>query len=156
MIYCRGPGPAAHRGVEESSQCVNEVAGRGQDLCETHLRQWSRHGKLSPIKYKVSPLEAIILAANALADAESDESYKARVQAVIVAAGKLKRVEVSEAIRRGMAEARARGTPIGPPRAAETKEIVRLMKKFNSCLLVAKHLKITDRTVRRRLRAAGH
>ena len=106
-LYCRYP------------ECDEPIAGHGQDVCWTHLKQLQRTGKMKPIAEKLSPEERVILAANELAEADTDGDYKSARKKVLQAARALA-PKVREEIMR----------PRGRPRVVDPAELDRLLKLY--------------------------
>lgn len=159
-LYCRGP-------ASGGSTCEREVSGHGEDLCETHMKQWQRNGKLTPIAEKVSAKEHLLNLVDRWAQADGDDEYDAAERAVVSYAksmGKnaitaeeindLLKKALSTAARKRLADSRARGVRIGRPPIIDPKEAARLFE-LGKLELIGKMLKVHARTVRRALTKAG-
>ncbi len=153
----------------DEPECDREVAGHGRDKCSTHLKQLQRTGKTTPIAEKVSPKEHMINLldrwANADGDEEHDAAERAVVQHVKVWGRKSLKPEdvaefvkqaLSEAARRRLAAARARGVRLGRPTIeVDPAEVFRLLAHFQSPADVAVVLKVSRATLYRILKRSG-
>jgi hypothetical protein len=101
--FCRGPG------------CERETR-EGRTYCDGHQKQAQRGKKITPLKQRLSPEDRMLEAAIALADADpaDDAAYELALREVVAAGKGLGRKATGDAIRRGMAAARARGVRPGP------------------------------------------
>lgn len=120
--------------------------------CATHTKQLQRTGKTQPIAEKVSAVQRCHDAWDLVLNAGDDnEEYETRLRAAISASKALGRKESLEAIRTGMARAKAKGVRIGRPPKVSDEELLRLLKLFGTQAMVARVLRLARSTVCERL-----
>lgn len=113
QLFCDGPGL-------DGNECGRAVAGHGDagsgtPKCEAHLKQLWRTGKMVPIAEKLTPLEKAMAAMADVLEADSDDDYDTAVRNFALTSKGFGAKERSEAIKRALAEVRAKGVRLGRP-----------------------------------------
>lgn len=146
QLFCDGP--ALYGGT-----CDRPVAGHGQGKCSTHLRQLSRTGRMQPIEESMTPLERLLNAVNAWADADGDAEYESALRTVLANCKRVGLLEVSRMVRGGLERAKKRGVRLGRPRVAESETVKHLHEVVGDVRAVAVLLGVSTMTVRRALKS---
>jgi hypothetical protein len=144
VAYCSGP------------ECDRPVFRLG--LCEGHCKQRQRQKPLAPLAEKLTPRQRFYEAITAWAECDSgdDEAYAEAERSVEYAARQaFGKKNAGEAIRKGMAAARARGVRVGRPPKLAQKEAQALVLKTGSFRAAAKKLGVHWITVWRAIRRAA-
>lgn len=137
----------------EVEGCERPVGGHGKDLCSTHMKQVQRTGKTQPIAEKLSLEERVIMAGNAMVQAEDDnEGYEEKRRAFLLASKGLGQKASRDAMKLALDSARARGIRLGRPPKVDLKALRELMK-LKTPQLVARLLGVSERTLYRARRA---
>lgn len=146
--YCQAPG-------------CDLPTKEGRRFCprDTKRDQRRRAGRSAPplgapAVERLDPIEQLLDAANRWVEtpAEDDAAYEANKRAVITAARKLGPTALRDAIRHGMASARARGVRIGRPRKVQPDDpMVQVLVERVGVVAAAAALRVHRTTLRRTL-----
>jgi hypothetical protein len=141
----------------DEPDCDRPVAGHGRGKCSTHLKQLQRTGKTAPIAEKLTPRERVLEAGDAWLNAsDDDDEYDRAERAFILQAKNLGRAAVVEAIKVGLADARARGVRIGRPPKVTDEELLHAFTVANgSVTMTARFLRLAISSVYERLLRKG-
>lgn len=133
------------------------------ELCSTHTKQQQRGKALSPIQERLTPKQKLFEAVIAWADADScdEEAYSEKERALLYAArvyGKgstgedtwtaaIERQRCVDAIRAGIAAARARGVRLGRPPVINAVDVVRMLNAGKSRRETAREMGVSKSRV---------
>ena len=119
MATCDGP------------ECEREAVPGGR-FCAGHYKQHSRGQPLTPLRSYASTWDRLVESAISFVDADSDDDleFKRAKDALAAAARAYKSDSQREAIRAGIARARAKGIRVGRPRSAEYDQVRELVKRL--------------------------
>lgn len=139
----------------------SEPTEEGRKYCprDTKRDQRRRAGKSAPPlgappAQRLDPIEQLLDAANRWVEtpAEDDAAYEANKRAVITAARKLGPTALRDAIRHGLASARARGVRIGRPRKLQPDDpVVQVLVERVGVVAAAAALRVHRTTLHRTL-----
>jgi DNA invertase Pin-like site-specific DNA recombinase len=138
--YCDAPG------------CDRPAAKHGQGKCWTHLKQLQRTGRVTEIAPKLSLRQRALEAGIAMLDADSNTDYESKKRAFLAAIDALAKEKFARTMRKGRAQARARGVKFGRPARVTDEELLTAYERSGrNVSATARALKMAKSSVHQRL-----